>query len=62
MLSRSAPSSARVARRGFVIGWLSIALVTASVFAIFAGPLVRDGHAATLSEVVSAPVLAATEN
>ena len=46
-------SPARVAKRGFVIGWLSITLVTALVFAVFAGPLVRDGHAATLSERIS---------
>jgi len=52
MPSGSAPSSARVARRGFVIGWLSIALVTAAVFAAFAGPLVRDGHAAPLPEPI----------
>lgn len=53
MQAKSAPSSTRVARRGFAIGWLSITLVTALVFSVFAGPLIRDGRSATLSQRIT---------
>lgn len=43
----------RPAASGFIIGWVSVTLATALVFAVFASPLLGEHYASVLSEDIA---------